>query len=114
MFGNVLTTSDRRSQLAQALATRAPATSARGHCRPFGATVQPGGVNFAIFSRNAQRVTLLLFREGQEELPFAEFELDPSLNKTGDVWHIFAHELGLDVFHARRVVLPDKPKAGHR
>ena len=28
----------------------------RGHCRPFGPTPRPGGVNFAVFSRHAQAV----------------------------------------------------------
>ena len=43
----------------------APATftTKRGHCRPFGATPGPDGVNFAVFSRHAQRVHLVLYRD---------------------------------------------------
>jgi glycogen operon protein len=85
----------------------------RGHCRPFGATARAGGVNFALFSRHAQAVHLLLFREGQDQ-PFAEIPLDPAANKTGDVWHVFVRGLSPDVLYAYRVNGPNNPRAGHR
>jgi glycogen operon protein len=87
--------------------------SGRGHCRPFGATPLPGGVNFAIFSRHASSVHLVLFQEGREE-PTAEITLDPSHNKTGDVWHIFVHDLGPETLYGYRVFGPFASKAGHR
>src|SRR5258708_26854007 len=76
--------------------------ASRGQCRPFGATPRADGVNFAIFSRHAHSVYLILFEEGHDE-PFAEIGLDPSRNKTGDVWHIFVHNLpagGLSAYPA--------------
>jgi glycogen operon protein len=85
----------------------------RGHCRPFGATPRPGGVNFAVFSRHAERVHLVLFREGREE-PIAEIGLDPQVNKTGDVWHIFVAGLRPDILYGYRVFGPQNAKAGHR
>ncbi|MBN1910434.1 MAG: glycogen debranching protein GlgX [Pirellulales bacterium] len=88
-------------------------TVARGHCRPFGATVEPSGVNFALFSRNAQRVHLLFYQEGKND-PIAELPLDPSANKTGDVWHIFVADLPHDVLYAYRVFGPSDPPKGHR
>jgi isoamylase len=88
-------------------------TAARGQCRPFGPTPRAGGVNFAIFSRHAQRVELLLFEEGHEE-PIAEFALDPTVNRTGDVWHIFVHGLKPGALYGYRVDGPSSPKAGHR
>jgi glycogen operon protein len=87
--------------------------TARGHCRPFGPTPRGGGVNFAVFSRHAQRVHLVLFREGHEE-PVAEIPLDPGVNKTGDVWHIFVHGLTPDILYGYRVEGPFAPRAGHR
>jgi isoamylase len=87
--------------------------TSRGHCRPFGATVRQGGINFALFSRHAQRVDLVLFREGQEE-PLAEIALDPVLNRTGDVWHIFVHDLSPTGLYGYRVHGPFNPRAGHR
>jgi glycogen operon protein len=87
--------------------------TARGHCRPFGATVEPSGVNFALFSRHADRVDLLLYREGTMA-PIAEIPLGPSANKTGDVWHIFIADLPLDILYAYRVFGPFTPQKGHR
>lgn len=91
-----------------------PATFAtrRGHCRPFGATPGPDGVNFAVFSRHAERISLVLFRNGAEG-PIAEIPLDPKVNKTGDVWHVFVCDLPLDVMYGYRVWGPYQPEHGH-
>src|SRR6516225_4099378 len=85
----------------------------RGHCVPFGATPRPHGVNFAVFSRHAQSVQLVLFREGRED-PIAEITLDPIHNKTGDVWHVFVYGLPPDILYGYRVQGPYAPKSGHR
>ena len=70
-----------------------------GYPSPFGATVTPEGVNFAIFSRHATRVWLHLFNEPADDRPSHTFELDPLTHRTGDVWHIHLAGLG----HARAV-----------
>ncbi|MDH3999456.1 MAG: hypothetical protein OET90_11545, partial [Desulfuromonadales bacterium] len=59
----------------------------RGRPQPFGVSHLACGVNFAVFSRHASTVTLVLFRPGVVE-PFVEFPFDNALNRTGDVWHI--------------------------
>jgi glycogen operon protein len=59
----------------------------RGHPQPFGVSHLAGGVNFAVFSRHATALTLVLFRPGDPE-PLVEFPLDAQINRTGDVWHI--------------------------
>ncbi len=64
----------------------------RGHPLPFGANRLHGGVNFAVFSRHATAVTLVLFAPGEPE-PLMEFPLDPEMNRTGDVWHVFVQGL---------------------
>jgi glycogen operon protein len=87
--------------------------TARGHCRPFGATIEPNGVNFAVFSRHAERIHLLLFSK-DATAPFAEIPLDRSANKTGDVWHIFVADLPLDTLYAYRAFGPHQPQKGHR
>src|SRR5579872_4843178 len=98
---------------AAAKGARLNLTAKRGHCRPFGATPRPGGVNFALFSRHATSVHLLLFREGLDE-PVAEVSLDPALNKTGDVWHVFVEGVTPDLLYAYRVNGPQSPRSGHR
>ena len=58
---------------------RSGLATSRGFCRPLGATVRADGVNFAVFTRHATWVHLLLFEEGQEQ-PFAEVPLDGKKN----------------------------------
>ncbi len=58
----------------------------RGKPLPLGASVQRGGVNFAVFSRHASSVTLVLFAADEGHI-LAEFALDPRYHRTGDVWH---------------------------
>jgi glycogen operon protein len=84
-------------------------TTSRGHCRPFGATARPGGVNFAVFSRHARRVDLVLLEPGRAE-PTAEFPL----HRTGDVWHVLVHGLRPPVLYGYRAHGPSAPRAGHR
>src|SRR5262249_40899512 len=70
-------------------------------------------VNFALFSRHAQAVCLVLFEDDREE-PLVEIPLDPSGNKTGDVWHILVHGLPTDIRYGYRVDGPFAPRTGHR
>ncbi len=87
--------------------------TAPGHPLPLGATIRPEGVNFAIFSRHAERVFLLLFRSGQEE-PVAEIPLQETSNRTGDIWHILLPDLDPDLRYGYRLGGPHDPKGeGH-
>jgi glycogen operon protein len=86
----------------------------RGHPLPFGATRQPGGVNFAIFSRHATGMTLVLCWPGEPE-PLMEFPLDRELNRTGDVWHIFIQGLAAGFEYGFRAMREgEKPSPLHR
>ncbi|MGD8512659.1 MAG: glycogen debranching enzyme, partial [Deltaproteobacteria bacterium] len=67
--------------------------SQKGKPLPLGATKTPEGVNFAVFSRNATSLSLVLFRKGQREA-IAEIALDPNIHRTGDIWHILV--VGVD------------------
>ncbi|MBF0456296.1 MAG: glycogen debranching protein GlgX [Nitrospirae bacterium] len=60
----------------------------RGTPAYLGATLMRNGVNLAVFSKHAEYVTLVIFKTGVRE-PEAEIILNPSYNKTGDVWHVF-------------------------
>jgi len=87
--------------------------TARGYPRPFGVAPREGGYNFAVFSRNATALNLVLFEPGRDE-PVAEIPLDPQLNKTGDVWHVFVYGLPPTHLYGYRVFGPYAPRAGHR
>ncbi|KAG2267459.1 hypothetical protein Bca52824_062014 [Brassica carinata] len=43
--------------------------------------------NFAFFSRNSKSVVLCLYDDTTTDRPALELDLDPYVNRTGDVWH---------------------------
>ncbi len=59
---------------------------------PLGATVMPDGVNFALFSRHATAVSLVLFPPDSTEK--REIHLRPKWHRSGDVWHVFIAGIG--------------------
>ena len=73
----------------------------RGSQTPLGASAQKSGINFAIFSKHATSVTLVLFISGEHE-PVAEIPLDRDLNQTGDIWHIFIQGLEPEIRYCFR------------
>jgi glycogen operon protein len=73
----------------------------RGSPLPFGASIRRNGINFAIFSRRATDVVLVLLL-GDDEEPI-EFRLSPQLNKTGDIWHALIRDLQPGVRYAYRL-----------
>lgn len=55
-----------------------------------GPTVIDNGVNFSLFSANAERIELLLFDDPESDRPTQQFELTPY----GDVWNLFVEGVG--------------------
>ena len=53
-----------------------------GRPYPFGATPVPGGINFSVFSRNADYCVLVLFKKG-EPRPFAEIPFRGMFTRPG-------------------------------
>lgn len=86
----------------------------RGYPRPLGATVTPDGVNFALYSRNATRVQLLLFEYAYSEKPYWTYTLDPEHHRTYDYWHVYIQGVRSGQFYGYRVDGPWDPRAGHR
>jgi glycogen operon protein len=82
-----------------------------GNAYPLGATWNPSGVNFAIFSENATRVDLCLF-----ESPDAERESHriPLPEQTDLVWHGFLPDVQPGQLYGYRVHGPYDPSRGHR
>ncbi|CAA9432189.1 MAG: GH13_11 / GH13 / GH13_10 / CBM48 / GH13_13, partial [uncultured Ramlibacter sp.] len=87
-----------------------PERCAPGQPWPLGATLQEGGVNFAVFSSVAQRVEVCLFdADGARELRRIALE-----GRTDDVWHGFVPGLGAGTRYGLRVNGPYAPEAGLR
>ena len=64
-----------------------------GKALPMGATLMGTGVNFSLFSRNAEDVILILFDSAEKESPYREIKLDNKNNKSGDICHCFINGL---------------------
>ncbi len=80
-----------------------------------GATLSSEGCNFAIFSRNAVSVNLLLFNDYKDSKPSHTIEFDRKINKTGDIWHIFVYGIKNGQYYGYTVDGPYTPeKEGHR
>lgn len=71
-----------------------------GSCFPQGATTAEGGVNFALFSRHAEGIDLLLFDQPQDAEPSDVIQMN---NKTCFVWHCFVEGVAPGQLYAYRV-----------
>jgi glycogen operon protein len=89
-------------------------TTSAGKAMPLGATVIEEGVNFAIFSRHAALVTLLLFESAADDSPYVEIPLDKKGYKTGDIWHCLVKGLKAGACYLYRVDGPYQPERGLR
>ncbi|MDV3349215.1 glycogen debranching protein GlgX [Leptothoe sp. ISB3NOV94-8A] len=85
-----------------------------GQSYPLGATVQPDGVNFSLFSKSARSVELLLFDHANDPQPAHIICLDPQHNRTFFYWHIFVANIGAGQIYAYRVHGPFEPQRGLR
>jgi isoamylase len=74
-----------------------------GLFHPLGAIPDRGGVNFAVFCRNATAVQLLLFDRADAPQPAQVIDLDSALNKTYFIWHVYVKGLQPGAHYAYRV-----------
>jgi len=81
---------------------------------PFGASVENDGVMFRVFSRNAERVWLLLFDRPEDTEPAAEIEFNPETCRSGDIWHMHVRYLQPGQLYLFRIDGPYSPEDGHR
>ena len=81
-----------------------------GNSHPLGATADGRGVNFALFSANAEKVELCLF-DGRGE---RELERVVLPEYTDQVWHGYLPDVRPGQLYGYRVYGPYDPGAGHR
>lgn len=80
-----------------------------GHPDPLGATPDDEGVNFSLFSANAERVELCSYDEQDREV------LRQTLPaRTGDIWHGYLAGAAAGTRYGYRVYGPYRPLDGHR
>lgn len=81
-----------------------------GHPYPLGASLQEGGVNFALFSKHADAVALLLFDDPAGE----PTDVIPLERRTRYIWHIFVEGIEPGQLYGYKVAGPHDPRNGHR
>jgi glycogen operon protein len=74
------------------------------------------GWNFALYSRHATAVTLLLYGATNFVEPVFELRLNPLKNKTARIWHCLVQRKSAPAaqYYGYRVEGPWDPKNGHR
>ncbi|HTC14485.1 MAG TPA: glycogen debranching protein GlgX [Steroidobacteraceae bacterium] len=81
-----------------------------GHAYPRGATWDGEGVNFSLFSENAERVELCIFdASGRHEVQRIEVR-----ERTDGSWHCYLPEARPGLLYGYRVYGPYDPERGHR
>ncbi|AET05099.2 putative isoamylase [Medicago truncatula] len=87
----------------------------KGHPSPYGATPQEDGVNFAINSLNSLSATLCFFTlsDFKNNKVTEYITLDPLVNKTGCVWHVFLKGDFKDMLYAYKFDGKFSPQQGH-
>ncbi len=83
-----------------------------GSAYPLGATWTGEGVNFAVFSEQATRVVLELYRAPYDAQPFAAVDL--ARERPGNVWKAFLPDARPGHLYGYRVDGPYEPAAGQR
>lgn len=90
-----------------------PFVTLPGYPLPLGVHIDRHGAQFSIFSRHATAISILLFESSETE-EYIEIELDPALNKTGDIWHIWIAGIREKQLYGLKVDGPYEPAKGHR
>jgi isoamylase len=85
-----------------------------GESAPLGATVRDGGVNFSVFSRDADLLELLLFDDANAVKPATVIALDHGRHRTYHYWHVFVPDLKAGQVYAYRAHGPFIPQRGYR
>ncbi len=81
---------------------------------PYGSSIKKDGVNFSLFSRNGTAVSIALFENENDMDPSFLYNLDPVINRTGDVWHVFIEGAKTGSLYLYSVDGPFNPEKGHR
>jgi len=93
-------------------------SSREGAASPLGVTwiSEEEAYNFALYSKHASGVALLLYSREDVTHPIYEYTFNPLINKSGRVWHcrLKASKVSVARYYAYRVSGPNEPGEGHR
>ncbi|MEQ8210816.1 MAG: glycogen debranching protein GlgX [Lacipirellulaceae bacterium] len=81
---------------------------------PYGAILQEGGVQFAVYSRSATAMSVLLYKRHSDREPFKTIKFDPVTDRWGDIWSVFVPGLKAGQLYHYQADGPYLPEKGHR
>jgi isoamylase len=81
---------------------------------PYGAILRKGGVQFAVFSRSATAMRVLLYNHVGDYEPSRVVDFDRDLHRWGDVWSLFVPGIGAGQFYHFQAEGPFDPEHGYR
>lgn len=84
------------------------------HPLPYGAIVHDGGVQFVVFSRSATALRVLLYDNVRDREPTEIIDMDPDLNRWGDIWSVFVPGAGPGQLYHFQADGPFEPQRGQR
>ena len=82
-----------------------------GRPYPLGATITDEGVNFAVFSENAEQINLELFKSVYDSTPYEVIELK---EKSAHVWHVLVPGLKSGSLYGYKAFGAYNPEKGLR
>jgi isoamylase len=82
-----------------------------GKPHPLGATWDGKGINFAVFSENADSIELCLFQPGEEKEEYIKIKIE---EVTHHIWHVYIPGLKPGQLYGYRAFGPYEPEKGHR
>ena len=88
--------------------------SSPGHSSPLGATLEPGGANFSVYARDAERVELCLFDQAEDAIPSRVIPMGTDNRHIHHYWHTRVEGISAGQIYGYRVQGPWDPAAGHR
>ena len=92
--------------------------SREGSASPLGVTwiADEEAFNFALYSKYASEVKLLLYSRDDTTHPLYEYKFNPLINKSERVWHcrLKASAIAGARYYAYKISGPNEPGAGHR
>src|SRR6266480_3230816 len=81
---------------------------------PYGAMLRDGGVQFAVYSKSAAAMRVLLYRHVHDREPVKLIEFNPICDRWGDIWSIFVPGLKPGQLYHYQADGPFDPVHGQR
>ncbi|HEX6961533.1 MAG TPA: glycogen debranching protein GlgX [Lacipirellula sp.] len=82
---------------------------------PYGAILsEGGGVQFAVYSRSATAMRVLLYKKVSDADPYRVEHFNPATDRWGDIWSLFVPDVEAGALYHFQADGPYAPERGHR